>query len=1669
MCSFCGLTLYFLFTGFSCPAFSSAQIPCQPNTFQPSIGATSCEACPLHSTSTENTILVQGCLCEAGYYNQSSLTDPTGMECGQCPSGTTSAAGSTSSSACQCTQSPLMRLDESNTCVCPLVATLNDGQCICNNGRYPTEGLDGQVCAQCTVDSFCAGGSIQTCPSNAHSLAGSTTALDCTCIGGYYRDVNLNCVLCPSGYECMGNLMQACSPGKFSAAGQSSCTVCALGTFAESAGTSQCTVCPAGSRINQTFTSTEGNSIVARATTPTGTSKMYVMRTPLVASQGAVLTKWSFYATSTCEVTPVIMTANVQVGSTGAASFTVSQIGTTRTVNGAGMFTFDFLQGSSYPIAVPQASGLGYFYYQFLAWGFTGGACIPYDAATGTLYVMEASWSAATLQSSVFSFTTGPSQSWSVSVTYQRTAIVMSTASVGASSIFNCSCGSSTRQLSDGNCQGLCVDGQYMVHETDTQCTVCPQGSACSSSVQTQCPSQYSSPSGSSVCYPCAGPDTNSNMQLAMCGLMTCPATTPVPIGSTGWYGLGRLTVGLGGDGVVPSTPWYAGYRSMGMVLNASADRPVSLLQQTLTLSVSQSYALRFKVVCTGVQCGASFTVTADGAPLWTSAYVSRSWVEAATPYFTPSTSQVTIQFKGQMVTSSCTIWLASVEVVNLGQWSYGAISALHLTNGVFLQSRTSAAYSVSQQVVTMNIAAGGYIQQSVTVMPSQTYELKYWAQGSLIAQMYNGSGWSGLSAMQAIDTDATWTQYIWQITPAASSIQLRLSGPGTLSPPTLSLYVPINQAPCASCLPNYWCSGATMNSCPLNTISAAGSSLQTDCFCQPGFFGRVELGIQYGYSPCSICPMNFHCDGGNQIAPCPNGTKSQPGATLAACTPCDAGEYCENGMVGVCPANSYSPSGSNDVADCGCMPGFYGVLGQCTPCDASYYCPGGSNRVACTAHSVSPPGATAATQCYCDRGYYGVNNSECVVCPEGSWCWTGVQTSCPQNTWSPTLSSFQTDCICAAGYTGPNGGPCTACAQGSYKTTRGTAACTSCAAGTSSAAVGASSNTTCALCNRGQFNPYPGQAACIACDAGSYAGAYGLLTCAACSPGTWSPASAAACIACAAGSFSTTSSAGSINTCQACPAGAWSSASSTSCSYCGACSYWTWPMHISCTLQGAPTTYSAVGANMQTQMTLVSATTAVVTDGPSLFTLALATGVVTPLAFVPQEAVSYSHVQASRDRSVLYLVQSSVYRFSLQDFTLLNEYVVTSPNSATETTDGTGLWISSANGISLFNPALENQLFIVPYPSGITTEKASVCVHTSYPGYVFVAGKSSSLGGFGFRKLNSATKAWTTITTFLPSISQCTFTPDGNFVVLTTTTGTWLYGMTDASLVKIITAQINGVLIDPLQTNIIMARQSSGLVRQQIVVQDAHSCGPGLYSTNPSLQSASQCQLCPAGSLCSGGANITTCAAGTYGLQTGLRAQGQCTACPAGYYCMGGTDQSLCPLGSYSLATGLAVSTDCSRCPAGFYCTNTTIILGCPANTNSPAGSSDLGSCSCNAGYKCQVTKVVHAEVTLPVSVAEFAALQQAYRLAVAAAAGVDPSQVVIVSVTSVSPSGNRRLLSDRTFTEVHTSIYNSKHIASPHKALVTLNAHLARTGMQHAGVRVSLHSEVQKATRVK
>ena len=157
------------------------------------------------------------------------------------------------------------------------------------------------------------------------------------------------------------------------------------------------------------------------------------------------------------------------------------------------------------------------------------------------------------------------------------------------------------------------------------------------------------------------------------------------------------------------------------------------------------------------------------------------------------------------------------------------------------------------------------------------------------------------------------------------------------------------------------------------------------------GYYGKVQLNDTLGYSPCTSCPMNYYCNGGNQISVCPPGTMSAPNSVLSGCITCPLDLFCYNGQIGSCPVNSKAPQGSSSISACVCNPGYYGLNGDCTLCEVGFYCPGGAIRLACTDNAISTLGSYASWQCFCSRGYYSLNNTPCTVCPEGYWCWTEI------------------------------------------------------------------------------------------------------------------------------------------------------------------------------------------------------------------------------------------------------------------------------------------------------------------------------------------------------------------------------------------------------------------------------------------------------------------------------------------------------------------------------------------------------------------------------------------------------------------------------------------------------------------------------------------------------
>ena len=1552
--------------------------------------------------------------------------------------------------------------------------------------------LDGLTCTECLSNTYCQAGVLTSCPAHSTSLVSSSLISQCNCDPGFFRTNMYQCIACPAGSRCTNNHVDLCASGSYSDAGSTECTVCAIGTFESSPGSPACETCPGGLTVLKT---TEFNELfdpsLNRSTVPPGQDNVYIMRGFLTQSQENYITKWSFFASSAgCVVTPMIFGATVFGNQwEGNVQFDVLHVGTTRTVTQAGANTFKYSDdNSAYYVRAAVPSGTPYLNaYEFFAWAFTGPSCIPYDLADMNthFYSMEFPVTSTNLSTASYIFagsTYSAPKFWSVRIVYEHRAMISSTVSTGTNSVYDCKCPSNTRQLSDGNCQGLCENGKYMLHETDNACTICPQGSKCSRSIMSACQSGYSSLRESTVCSPCPGPGTHTNIALYMCGLLTtCAPATLVRLGSSSsWYGSGKINVGTGGasgGGGYPSTPWFPGSLVVGLILNSAIDRPRATLRRKVAVSVGVPIAFQFRYMCTGSSCNsAAFSVLWSENDEYTTIFsmlsvpastmASASWVQSSTDFITPSSNtEISVQVVAEMNTSSAVVWLASFEVVSLGQWTYDNIANLKLLDTTNIQVPHSHGYSETVESSTLQLSNHVSISQpfltSANLYSGYPYKVSVWAQSGIGNN--NNGGTLNLSSsgidFQTWTTTSTLTQYVMETTVLPEWIKLEITGSVVISRPSMSLRT--LDIGCQSCLQNHWCSTQFIFECPQNSLSVAGSSSQDSCYCRAGYYGKVTA--QAGWTPCSQCDTNHFCTGGNFKKLCPDGSKSDPGSVH--CTICSTDEVCKGGQVGNCSLNSHGPPNASDISECVCNDGYYGNAPDCVRCEPGSYCYGG-NKHACTASATSTAGAVNSTECFCDRGYYGLHNAPCTPCEEGSWCWTGIKNACPAHMWSAVTSNFPGNCTCDYGYTLSAGGgallSCIPCSAGSYKTTRGFTECTLCYAGTFSPTTAAKSASACAVCDVGHFSATPGQFQCQACSPGYYTPLLGSVDCMPCWLGSYALGGAATCTGCSAGSMSSVTAAQSSSVCTACPVGSWSPGNTSNCNICGVCTYWHYPRTRSFLVNSMTSVFDRSDSRIHFalhpydgKVYMAAATSVYVVD------MTTKTVICEIVVQGPGRVWWFACLATSQLGNYLYAIQSTyVFRVDL-DMNAQWDLVYPSSSATCVVEDVTKpdtplIWIAQLDGVRSMNP--EQALVLKSYA---ITGSNYICLSPIDTENLYVT------GSFGLKRVVKTTGVETNLLSNGAAYTVCRFTPDGLFLILSNaaTKTAWAYSILDGGMTKILNnAAVSGIITD--SNHLVFGVDTVGVRNISYSEMDSATCGPGKYSQYSGLQLESQCSMCPSGSLCPGGSNITQCIQGTYSTSTGLREQGQCSICNQGYYCTGGAAKHVCPLGSYSELTGVSAEADCPPCPSGYFCPNTTASIRCPANTMSATGSSDLGQCLCAPGYSCIIVMVVHAEIILPITRAEFTSeMQQRYIMAIALAAGVSVEKVRIVSISETVTGNRRRLLGlGANAVEVHTSIYDSQK-----GSVDDLNAHLRRHGLpSHRGILITIHKEVVGSFRI-
>ena len=1709
-----------------------------------------CTACPANYwCQDENTMTA----CADNALSLPGQSTPQG--CNACPNGYVQTSPTNSPISCQvCTPG----------FACPNVTT----EYPCPAGTYGP--ALATACVQCAANTYApmASPSCYACDPQATAPAGSTSISACICNNGYYLNTRSNqCVQCPAGESCLNgasnNRPTLCSPGTFSAAGASTCTACPLGTYQDSSMASRCYDCPAGTMILETLTAVDpylsANSVFLRNNWPstTATNPLYISLNPITAGVGYNVTDWTYYAGPTCTVTPMLFTGTQQSAIT-PIQFEFIMQGTTRTTSGQGVKNFAFSDTGETYLVPPQTritmttpSHATYF-----GWQFTGSPCIPFDTPGSDskpgvdqsmfYYVSQAMdstlthpISGATLPFLESQTVYAPYQSaannflWSVVVTTTQTLKRASTASTGTASIMGCNCPDGTRQLSNGQCQETCPDGQYIANPVQQACVPCAQGNYCVNSIISACPANMGSLPGATACLPCVNPGASTDIQLFTCGLLPkcsgsattdcCTWNTPIPIGASGWLGLGTILVGQGSINGTLATPWAAGDTILGLQLNPASDRPFAMIQNYIDIGslglIGTEIAVQLYYRCTAAnKCpdwmvvsfstdGTLFDVLMNVTDFSTSA---SAWVQTSSSYFTvTSTSSIVLRIATQMAVSSSNLWIGNVQLVDLGKWQYNTIQSLRLLNGGTVlvpwfpdtnawKEPISATYmSITNDQLYLNLTSS----YSFYTIPDNSAPYQYaagvWISGTGSLTLQTSSvdrvTCTAPNPSGTVPPPQKWCQLLGTVTP--TTFLLDVTGSLTIINPSLTLRR--NVLGCQVCLANYWCDQMTITACIPHSVSPAGSVSPTQCVCVPGFYGSPGTINPITNQPdtCKPCQKGNYCPGGaNQIV-CPNGTITL-NTGMSSCTICDADWYCALGSRWGCPPNSDSPADSHEVTQCICNPGYYGIAPNCMPCEPGYYCLD-NIRTSCGVNGISPPLSSLPSDCYCNPGYSGLDAAPCVPCAQYSYCMHGLVYSCPTNMWSPDYSTTISNCTCDDGFYSVQGA-CSACSAGSYKPAHGPQTCTSCSVGTYSISAAASSSAVCLSCAPGSYMPTTGQYECTTCPAGTFSSALGSTMCLTCSAGLYSSAGSSVCSACTAGTYSGTSGATSITSCQICPSGAWAMTGSSACTYCGTCSYWHWPPLITINTGAMVTVFSG-----STQMHYTFAVSQY--DGTMYMTMDTGIHSINPTSGAISTALSiqtpdtrswwFSSLSASILGNYLYAVQDSIV-FRLDMSMKIYDKIYSSNLATCAAEDSTVsppvLWVVQPTMIRQLDPILAVDLNEFSISGAVY-----VCVNPQDATYLYVT------GSFGLKKMNKATGAFTNVWTSNP-YGACQVTPDGNFILLAQTSSvrtvviySIFNGGTPINLVG--NAPATGMYADGL--NLMVGIDAVGIKNFSYNIVDSRTCPPGEFNENGGLASPGTCSVCGEGNLCPGGPNVTSCAAGTYSNATGLREQGQCTKCPEGFFCPGGQcgmltgqcsvnvesgvctgpgcdasaseDISIqtCPAGSYSPYAGLKSITDCPLCAAGCYCPDTLTEIPCPNNTWSQSGSNDLSECRCAPGYQCIITKVVHAQIVLQISASTFAqskALQTQYVDAIATAAGVSPSLVSIQGFFSVSsPPAGRRLLSHRRTKDSRWSaaavdvhtIIRMQELTELHN----LNKHLTERGLPpHRGITLSLHHEV-------
>jgi len=500
------------------------------------------------------------------------------------------------------------------------------------------------------------------------------------------------------------------------------------------------------------------------------------------------------------------------------------------------------------------------------------------------------------------------------------------------------------------------------------------------------------------------------------------------------------------------------------------------------------------------------------------------------------------------------------------GKYSNATAASTSTTCQDCLAGKYSAATGASTAATCQNCAAGSYAatqaSSACSLCPSSTY-----------------------SAVTGVTTCQNCEQGKYSPAGSSSHTQCNLcaAGYGYIHDPNKGRQY------CFPCLRGFYKPYADNSAClycPCNLYGCSstlneGSISQADCMCAPN-----SVGIN-GQQGCSVCPAGkFKSGYGNGVCE----------TTGRSCVnPCGQGNFKNNDVCTVCPANTYKYWGGDCEPCIPCWNGTYvggagTAPGECSPPE----CPTGKETIAASGQKYC---LTCGVNQWSERG------NSCQDCPVNSYSATGgtglAGCICNEfykqdNTGEITASSYFAcrAAPCPAGTTGTSPA-CTLCTIGTYKSIEGTSACLPCPANTFSnvsrtvtcaqcppfsgtnGGTGKTAQTDCVCTNTGPAGGpcepvlcaagWTGPAgSCVACLGGTYKNTVGSEACALCPLNSSSPSGSSALTACQCNAGFSGANGG---TCSACVAGSYkATVGSVACTLCGANTYSTSNASISAT-----------------------------------------------------------------------------------------------------------------------------------------------------------------------------------------------------------------------------------------------------------------------------------------------------------------------------------------------------------------------------------------------------------------------------------------------------------------------------------------------------------------------